>query len=75
MLRVLNEPVLLGATIRAVLLAIMSFGFNITVVQLAATMVAVEALLALITRAFVTPNHLAEARVAAGGSPTQPRND
>lgn len=70
--RLLNEPVLLGAAIRLTLIAVMAFGAHMTMEQVAAIMAAVEAILALLTRAFVTPNHLAEARVAAGGSPTVP---
>lgn len=73
MTRLLNETVLLGAAIRAVLLAAMAFGTPMTAEQLATAMSAVEAVLALVTRALVTPNQLAEARVAAGGSPTLPR--
>lgn len=70
--RLLNEPVLLGAAVRAIVFAAMAFGLDVTVDQLAAVMAAVEAVLALATRALVTPNQLAEARVAAGGSPTTP---
>jgi hypothetical protein len=50
-----------------------SFGWTLTVEQIASVMLAVEAVLALVTRALVTPNQLAEARVAEGGSPTVPR--
>ncbi len=71
--RLLNEPVLIGAAIRSVILALASFGLEMTAEQIAALMGAVEALLALITRALVVPNQLAEARVADGGSPTEPR--
>lgn len=71
MYRLLNEPVLIGGAIRAVILAAMAFGTAITPAQLASLMLAVEAVLALLTRAIVTPNQLAEARVAAGGSPTK----
>lgn len=71
--RIFNEPVMLGTVIRAGLLALMAFGIGLSAEQLAAVMVFVEALLMWITRAFVTPNHLAEARVAEGLSPTQPR--
>jgi hypothetical protein len=74
MSRLFNEPVLLGTAIRAVILAVAAFGFQITADQIAALMLAVEAVIALITRAFVTPNHLAEERVAQGLSPTQSRN-
>jgi hypothetical protein len=71
--RLLNEPVMIGAAIRAVILAAVSFGWTLTVEQIASVMLAVEAVLALVTRALVTPNQLAEARVAEGGSPTVPR--
>lgn len=70
--RLLNEPVLIGGAIRALFLALMAFGFSVTPEQLASIMLAVEAVLALVTRMLVTPNQLAEARVAAGGSPTTP---
>ena len=75
MTRLLNEPVLIGAAIRAVILAAVTFGLTVTAEQIAALMVAVEAVMALITRAIVTPNKLAEARVAAGGSPTVSQTD
>lgn len=71
--RIFNEPVLIGGAIRAVILAAVAFGLTVTPEQLAALMLAVEAVLALVTRALVTPNQLAEARVAEGLSPTQPR--
>ncbi len=70
MTRLLNEPVLIGAAIRAVILAAVAFGFDVTAEQVAALMVAVESVMALVTRAMVVPNKLAEERVAAGGSPT-----
>ena len=72
--RLLNEPVLIGGAIRAVILAAVAFGLDVTPEQLAALMLAVETVLALVTRALVTPNQLAEARVAEGLSPTQPRD-
>ena len=75
MSRLLNEPVMIAAAIRAVILAAVSFGLNVTAEQTATLMVAVESVLALVTRSLVTPNQLAEARVAAGGSPTTPRPD
>lgn len=75
MTRIFNEPVLLGAAVRAIIYAAMAFGTPITTEQLAALMAAVEAVLALITRAVVTPNHLAEARVDRGLRPTQPLPD
>jgi hydrogenase-4 membrane subunit HyfE len=70
----LNEPVLIATAIRAVILAAVAFGLKWSAEQVAALMIAVEAILALITRALVTPNQLAEQRVAAGGSPTVPQN-
>ncbi len=73
--RLLNEPVLIGAAVRAVIFAAMTFGIKVSIDQLAAIMAAVEAVLAVVTRALVTPNQLAEARVAEGGSPTTPRNN
>lgn len=72
--RIFNEPVLLGTLVRTILYALMAFGVGVTTEQLTAVMAVVEALTLLVTRAFVTPNHLAEERVAAGGSPTQPLN-
>jgi hypothetical protein len=73
--RLFNEPVLLAAAIRAVIYVAISFGAHITQEQLATIMVAVEGVTALITRTLVTPNQLAERRVALGGSPTTPRDD
>jgi hypothetical protein len=70
--RIFNEPVMLGTVIRTGLLMLMAFGVGLTMVQLAAVMVFVESLTALTTRAYVTPNHLAEQRVAMGNSPTTP---
>ena len=70
----LNEPVMIATAIRMTLFAVMAFGFKMTIEQLGAVMAAVEAILALVNRALVTPNQLAEARVAAGGSPTVPRD-
>jgi hypothetical protein len=75
MSRLWNEPVLIGAAVRAVILAAVSLGLDLTAEQVAAVMAAVEGVLALVTRALVTPNQLAEQRVAAGGSPTVPRGD
>lgn len=72
--RLLNEPVMIGAAIRAVILAASAFGLDMKPEQLAALMTAVEAVLALVTRAMVTPNQLAEARVDAGGRPSVPLN-
>jgi hypothetical protein len=75
MSRLWNEPVMIAAAIRAVILAAVSFGLDVTAEQIATLMVAVEAVLAMVTRALVTPNQLAERRVAMGGPPTTPRDD
>jgi len=70
--RLLNEPQRIAGTVRAVVLAAMAFGFQVTVEQLGVTMLALELVLTEISRAFVTPNQLADARVIAGRSPTEP---
>lgn len=70
--RLLNEPQVIGGAIRAIILAATAFGLNWSAEQVAALMLAVEAVLMTITRALVTPNQLAEYRVAMGGSPTKP---
>jgi hypothetical protein len=72
--RLLNEPTVIAGAIRAIILAGTAFGLQWSAEQVAALMFAVEAVLTVINRALVTPNQLAEARVAAGGSPTVPRN-
>ena len=69
--RLLNEPVLIGAAIRLSLIAAIAFGLNMTEDQMLALMAALEAILALVTRALVVPNQLAEARVDAGFRPTE----
>lgn len=70
--RLLNEPAVISAVVNTGLLALIAFGFSITEMQLVALMAFVNAVLALVVRTFSTPNQLAEARVAAGHSPTQP---
>jgi hypothetical protein len=72
--RLLNEPTVIAGAIRSIIIAAAAFGLNWSAEQIAALMLAVEAILTVINRALVTPNQLAEARVAAGGSPTVPRN-
>lgn len=49
-----REPVAIAAAIRAVILAAVLFGLDMTQEQIAGTMLAVEAILALITRQAVT---------------------
>ena len=63
--RIQEEPVLFGAAVRASLLAAMTFGLHLTMVQLTASMVAVEAILAFATRKASTPNTSLPAGVAA----------
>lgn len=58
-----TEPVALAACVRAILLAVMAFGFDIKPEQLAAVMFAVEAILAIVTRSKVEPTQRADARV------------
>lgn len=73
--RIFNEPVLLATAVRLSLIAAIAMGWmHLTMDQILALMAAVEAILALITRSFVTPNHIAEARVDAGGRPSVPLN-
>lgn len=50
-----REPVAVTAAVRAVLLAAMAFGFDVSAQQLAAVMFAVEAVLALFVRRRTTP--------------------
>lgn len=71
--RLLNEPILIATAIRAVILAAIGFGLDWTGEQVAQVMLAVEAVTALV-RQLVTPNQLAEQRVAEGLSPTKPRD-
>ena len=63
--RIQEEPVAFGAVVRALLLAAMTFGLHLTRVQLTASMVAVEAILAFATRQASTPNTSLPAGVAA----------
>lgn len=50
-----REPVLWTTAIRSVILALVAFGLDWTAQQIGATMLAVEAILALITRSQTTP--------------------
>ena len=72
--RMLNEPITIGALVRAIILLIMSFGVQVTNEQLALIMMILELSMALFTRSIVTPNQLAEDRVADGFSPTKSRD-
>lgn len=67
--RLLNEPTVIAGAIRAVILAVTAFGVQLTAEQIAATMLAVEAVLTLITRALVVPVALGEQRQALGLNP------
>jgi len=68
--RLWNEPTVIAGAIRAIILAAVAFGLGWTGEQIAALMFAVEAILTVFNRSLVTPNHLAERRVADGLSPT-----
>jgi hypothetical protein len=55
MQRLLNEPTLIVGAVRAILLALAAFGFDLTGEEIAAFMLAVEAVLTLVNRSLVTP--------------------
>lgn len=73
MRRLLNEPVIIASVVQSGIALAIAFGANVTTEQLAAIMTFTGTVLALLARALVTPNQLAEARVAEGLSPTKPR--
>lgn len=50
-----REPVAITAAVRAVILAATAFGLNWTAEQVAAIMIAVEAILAIVVRQSVSP--------------------
>ena len=50
-----REPVAIATAIRSVILMAVSFGLHWTAEQIAAVMIAVEAVLALVVRSQVTP--------------------
>lgn len=60
-----REPVAIAAVVRLGLLMLVSFGFNLSVTQIAAVMAFTEALLAVIIRQSVTPMATLPAGVAA----------
>jgi hypothetical protein len=68
--RLLNEPSLIAGAIRAIILVGTAFGLHWSADQIAAVMLAVEAVLTLLVRSVVTPNHIAEERVDRGGRPS-----
>jgi hypothetical protein len=49
-----KEPVVIAGAVRAIILAAVAFGLELTPEQIAATMLAVEAVLTLLTRQSVT---------------------
>lgn len=51
-----KEPVAIAAAIRGVILCAVAFGLQWTPEQIAAVMLALEGVLALVTRSQVTPN-------------------
>jgi hypothetical protein len=58
------EPVAVMAALRMIILAAMAFGLNWTVEQVTSIMLAVEAVLGLVTRRQVTSNNTLEAEAA-----------
>jgi uncharacterized membrane protein len=58
------EPVAVIAVLRMIILAAMAFGLNWTTEQVTAVMLAVEAVLGLLTRSKVTSNNTLEAEAA-----------
>lgn len=66
--RITREPALVTSAIRATLYAAVLFGLPLSVEQSAGVLLAVEAILALVTRAVVTPS----AEVVATQRPDQP---
>jgi hypothetical protein len=50
-----NEPVVLASTLRVILLAGMAFGLELSAEQMTAVIIAIEAVLAAMTRARVSP--------------------
>lgn len=59
-----DEPVLFQAAIQAGLAMGMSFGLSLSVEQMGTVMAFTAAVLAFVTRTHVTPNHVADQRVA-----------
>lgn len=70
--RILNEPVMFVSVVQSGFALAIGFGMDITKEQLVLIVAFTGTVLAFLARAFVTPNKLAEERVAAGGSPTKP---
>lgn len=65
-----REPVAIAAAVRAIILCVVAFGVDLSGEQIAAVMLAVEAVLAVITRQSVTPNQTVAdkfVRVPGGG--------
>lgn len=52
---ILREPTLIAGAVRAVILAAVAFGLRMEPEQIGALMLAVEAVLTLVNRAYVTP--------------------
>lgn len=73
--RLLNEPALISGFINTIMVAVIAFGVTLTDAQMVAVMGVVNGGLAIAVRALSVPNQLAEARVAAGVSPTVSRKD
>ncbi len=68
--RLLNEPASVAGVVNSIMVMLVLFGVPLTKEQSAAILLVVNGILALLVRALVTPNHLAEARVDRGQRPT-----
>jgi hypothetical protein len=73
--RIKNEPAVVSAIVRQAIVLLSAFGLNMTAEQTVAVSLFVESITTLFTRQSVTPNQLAEHRVAMGGSPTVPLDE
>lgn len=74
---VIREPTLIAGAVRALILAAVAFGLQLSPEQIGAVMLAVEAVLTLVNRALVTPNaaprlELAKPVEVAGTADTPP---
>lgn len=70
-----REPVLWAAAIRAALYAAVLYGANLSEAQILGTMLAIEAILALVTRSQATPNAAVVERESDGVVYAGAKND
>lgn len=69
--RIRNEPALITGLIRAVLLCLVAFGFQLSPAQIAAVMLVAEAALSPFTRAVVVPTRKLDPDLLAARTRTQ----